>query len=435
MLEQRIMGIDRSRLKSYVHELLSFLYRFRNRIVSRIDFIKYVYRSELELFIDSLTNVYRLGYYNNIANDVLNTMSNLGENYVNTRIIQSYIKRLMKSRVVPVAKINYLAIGLFILIIHIPREIKPSNIPYREWLLYYSMTLEPYGTLLVYYIPISYLDYLVSSIKNQIMKNGDGIKVYLFEKGERLQPCFSNMCWKLQHTTDHIYHLFTGYKYDELKNIYTNIEKLHTKLEEKDNFANMRLKPNDLIDLILLKEFQYNAFKLVTDISKEFSIPYRSVKKHLEKHLIKWKLIEGIFLPLNIFTPLIRKYKLIYMSFRDPESYWRTLLFFKNIAYTISIYRNIGLTYENKLDLTDNSEHDMLITILEPMEREYELYRFIYKESANIGLEEFQVFNPSITSSMKYSIPYTNFDQEAKDWTINTEETYKLYLRRISARL
>ncbi len=373
--------------------------------------------TDLGRFVDNLTKVSRIGFYSYIAKE-------LG---IKERLVYSYVRKLQKNNFKFTVDINLKRIGLYKYFIHIPELIDFNVIRNNEtiaWLNYYSLTLNPIGTLLTYFIPHNLKDELLRKINSFIMKitekgRNKGIFIH-FYISSRHQPVFHKAPFSQQRFIhgflfDEIIELFEESQLDDIMFKYI-IDEINSKF----------LSPYDAVDLIILKEYGIDAFVTVQDIAKKYPISQRIILKHLNSHINNKKIIRGIFLKSNIYSSFLFKILGIFLFVNGLSNAARVFDFFRNFDYSLSI--NLGIPDEIMRE--QNYEFIILVQVAVPQLRVYEFLKFLdylHRHDYIVGYKLYE-FLPG--TFVRFTIPYLNFDQERKDWTLDVKNVQELLMRR-----
>ena len=373
--------------------------------------------TELGEFIDKLTRVSRIGFYSYIAKE-------LG---IKERLVYSYVRKLQKNGFKFTVDINLKRIGLYKYFIHIPQLIDFNIIRNNEtiaWLNYYSITLNPIGTLLAYFIPYNLKDELLRKINRFIMeiignKEDKGIFVH-FYIGSRHQPVFHRAPFS-QHKFIHGFlfdEIIESFKYNQLDDIMFKsiIDKINSKFSS----------PYDAVDLIILKEYDIDAFTTVQDIAKKYPISQRIILKHLNNHINNKKIIQGIFLKSNIYSSFLFKILGIFLFLNDLDNAVRVFNFFRNFDYSLSI--NLGIPDEIMRE--QKYEFIILVQVAVPQLRVYEFLKFLDYLRRHNYVMSYKLYEILPDTFVRFTIPYLNFDQERKDWTLDVKNVQELLMRR-----
>ncbi len=373
--------------------------------------------TELGKFIDELTHVSRIGFYSYIAKE-------LG---IKERLVYSYIRKLQRNNFKFTVDINIKRIGLYKYFIHVPFMIDFNDIRNHEtiaWLHYYSITLNPIGTLLTYFVPYSLKDELLKKINNFIMglannRIDNAIFVH-FYINSRHQPLFHKAPFS-QHRFIH------GFLHKEIVDIFRNLEMDDIVFKHIIDEMNSKFSsPNDAVDLIILKEYDIDAFTTVQDIAKKYPISQRIIIKHLNNHINNKRVIRGIYLKSNIYSSFLFKFLGVFLFMDELSNAVRVYNFFRNFDYSLSI--NLGIPDEIMKD--QNYEFIISVQVVVPQMRVYEFLKFLDHLQKKGFIVNYRLYEFLPGTFMRFTIPYLNFDQERKDWTLDVKNVQELLMRR-----
>ncbi|GEM_PF-6377860 len=372
--------------------------------------------TDLGEFIDELTRVTRIGYYSYIAKE-------LG---IKERLVYSYVRKLQRNNFKFTVNINMKKIGLYKYFIHIPEMIDFDIVRNDEtiaWLNNYSITLNPIGTSLTYFVPYKLRDELISKINRFITSKLDrshrGTFVH-FYINTRNQPIFHKAPFGL-HKFIH------GFLFNEIVEMFENSELDDIMFKHIVDEINSKFSsPYDAVDLIILKEYDIDAFTTVQDISKKYPISQRIILKHLNNHINNKRIIRGIFLKTNIYSSFLFKFLGVFLFVYDLGNAVRVFNFFKNFDYSLSI--NFGIPDEIMRD--QNYEFVISVQVAVPQLRVYEFLKFLDYLHRKGYVVNYKLYEFLPGTFVRFTIPYLNFDQERKDWTLDVKNVQELLMRR-----
>lgn len=360
--------------------------------------------------INALTGVHKLGYYSYIGREIGYDPYKLSK----------IINKLNENGIEFTAAIDYSKIGLDILLVFIEKHFMRLNeLPYIEWVRSYSLTKDSFGTYIQYYIPHEYRKDLVYDILKELKKKVDqnSIHYYYFDRDVRKQ-------FKLI-TNIEKHPLVTGYSFNELTQIFDEL------LRKKyyNNFIVEYSRPHDIVDLMLVKEFEKNAFATIYDLAKKLSMPIRILNKHLNNHILQYSLIKGIYMKTGIFVKHIGEPLIIIMTTKNYDYYKTLISLFEKLENTI------GIMYSSQLYSEISSDNYVIHAgILETINRKDDIYYFLFHLYNEGYIENIKTIRFIKRSFRKFTIPYQNFLQEKRYWDLDTERTQRLFERRFIKR-
>ncbi len=373
--------------------------------------------TDLGKFIDDLTRVRRVGFYSYIAKD-------LG---LKERIVYSHIRKLQKNNFKFTVDINLKKIGLYKYFIHIPELIDFSIIRNDDtiaWLSSYSITLNPIGTSLIYFIPYKFrrelimrINKLVSKIGHQILDRSIFVHFYI---SSRHQPVF--------HKHPFSSHRFVhGFFFKEIVELFErsgldDIEFKYIVDELNSKFSS----PYDAVDLIILKEYDADAFTTIQDIAKKYPISQRIILKHINNHINSKELIRGIFLKASIYSSFLFKFFYVLLFLNNLNNAVRIFNFFRNFDYSLIIKFGIP----DEIMREQNFDFIISVHIAVPHLRVYDFLKFLAYLRRQGYVVDYKLYEFLPGMFVRFTIPYLNFDQERKDWTLDVKNIQELLMRR-----
>lgn len=311
---------------------------------------------------------------------------------------------------------TYLRIGLIEYVLFL----KNKYIGYNElhsdiksWLRSYTKVFIPQGTLITMYVPYDYRNELISVIDE--WSNRIGVdKISSFIIVHRLQPSFSKY-----EPPNHP--LYKGYTIEELEEILSNISEKKPIWFLSENQLDMYVNlPNDVLDLLLLKELESNAFININTISRKYGIKMKTLRKHLVRHIIQRDIINGIYLKANIFINAFGSPMLLLLKTGDRSLYYKWINFFNNLENTLSIAYS---PYSN--------ENTLYVVLSRTYRFTENIKSFLISKAAAGLIEELIPLDYTVGSTIRYSIPYRNFDQDSRNWSIDLDSAHTKVERRI----
>ena len=230
-----------------------------------------------------------------------------------------------------------------------------------------------------------------------------------------LQPSFS------RHRFDE-HPLYKGYKYLELENIFKSADE-----EAFENFIDShRLKkefsqPIDIIDLLIMKELEKDGLTTLRDISTTYGYDMGRLRDHLDEHILKNKLVKGIYLKRSIYVKAFGSPLLLLLKIKGGKLYYKWINFFSKLENTFIIeyspfrskrqYLYVGLTRS-----LGGLNH---------------IKAFIANSLDEGFLEDVLAIDYIPPTVKRFTIPYKNYLQDKKQWDIDVDRTHKLFERRI----
>jgi|GEM_PF-5425973 len=283
----------------------------------------------------------------------------------------------------------------------------------RSWLKSYTKVFIPKGTLITMYLPYEYKNSILKEIGNWLEKlETDVISSNIFI--HRLQPSFTKY-------EPSIHPLYKGYEIRELEEIFNNVsESKPSWFISEDELSKYIDRPHDIIDLLILKELESNAFIKVKTISEKHGFKMKTFRKHLVYHLIKQDVIRGIYLKSFIFIEAFGSPILLLLKTSDRSLYYKWINFFNSLENTLIIGYS---PYFNE---------NILYVILSKTYRYGENFKsFLISKVMSGYIEELIPLEYIVDSTVKYTIPYRNFDQDSKNWSIDIDSAHKKIMKRI----
>lgn len=357
--------------------------------------------------VNALTRVRKLGYYSYVGREIGYDPYKLSK----------IVGRFYNNNIEFTAVIDYSKIGLDILLVFVEKHIvKFHELPFIEWIKSYGLTKDIFGTYIQYYIPFEYSKELVHSILEELKKKVDQKHVYYyyFDTNIRRQP-------KLTLNIDR-HPLITGYNFNKLK------EMMEIFMENKyviKTSTTEHSKPHDIIDLMLIKEFEKNAFTTIYDLADKLSIPVRILNRHLNNHVLRFSLIKGIYMKTGIFVRYFGDPLVIIVKAKNYNLYRALILLFENLENLIGISYSVNSNEE-----ISRAKYVIQAIMFETLGRKDDIYYFLLSLLNDGYIEEIKTLRFILKSFRKFTIPYQNFLQEKRNWDLDTEKTHKLFKRR-----
>ncbi len=359
--------------------------------------------SDLGLIVDKLRNVTDLGYKTSIE-------KNLG---LKEGKLNHYIKRFEKLGISFTAKVNTRRIGLLEYLVFIPEIVDVRKLPETGWLKYYSLTASPLGTFVIYYMPCKFVEELRERIMLGLRKLGieiDDVLDVVFDNSFRFQPSFHNYNI-LSHP------LVKGIQLKEYIKLFNEATGISIQNKIYNEQSKPYSRPYDIIDLLLLKEFEKNAFATISSISMRYPISQRTLNKHLNKHVLERGLITGIFMKSYIYR-IFNGYIVAVLSFNSIDNASRVIDVFVKTELLLS------------LAISTLNPYYALLTLVRPYRKVRDLLIFLQRLYRDGIVESVNVFEIVCETSLKRTIPYFNYSQEERDWTLDLRKALEIFRRR-----
>ncbi len=373
--------------------------------------------TDLGKFIDDLTRVNRVGFYSYIAKD-------LG---LKERIVYSHIRKLQKNNFKFTVDINLKKIGLYKYFIHIPELIDFDVIRNDEtvaWLSSYSITLNPIGTSIIYFIPYKLRNELIMRINELISKFDRKTK----EQGTFVHFYVTTRCQPIFYKASFSSHKFIhGFYFDEMVELFKRYELDDIEFKYIVDEINSKFSsPYDAVDLRVLKEYDADAFTTIQDIAKKYPISQRIILKHINNHINNKKIIRGIFIKAGVYSSFLYKFLGVFLFINTLDNAVRVFDFFRNFDYSLVI--NFGIPDEIMRE--QNFDFIVLVQIAVPHLRVYDFLKFLSYLHRQGYVADYKLYEFLPGMFVRFTIPYLNFDQERKDWTLDVKNVQELLMRR-----
>ncbi len=363
----------------------------------------------LGIFIDSLKYIENIGYYTTMEKE-------LGFRQYS---ISNLVEKLRNQGIGFSAHPDFRNLGLMNMHVIINNNlITLDKLKYKEWLRFFAHTSIPVGTVISYYIPFNFrreLSYQIKKAIKEIVPSNENVYFVIYEHNTRLQPTLS------RYTFDE-HPLIRGYRIDELLQMFDKIyNEIDVNMEEEDEPPfNM---PGDMVDLLLIKEFELDAFSNLYVLAKKLGIPLKTLNKHLYSHVINRQMLRGIYLKAGMFYRLFKVFYDIVIETKERRVFLSLLRFIPNLELSMGMqYTSVKGTHRYVL-------HTALI---KPLKGFDPIISFFY-QLHNDGLIDRIITYVILPASVrKYSIPYMNFYQDERRWDLDTEKTHALFERRFA---
>ena len=388
-----------------------------------IDLLNNIGKYRLGPIIDKLRSVRIAGDYSLLSKEL----------EIKEEQLKQFIKRTKKLGLKFTIDVNILSLGLMEFIVYLPTIINHDDVPFNVWLKLYVITHNPVGTLLSYYIPASkriLLEMVKENYKDIISKmkfiKGKE-RVYIIYNIMRSQPTFS---------TDPIRPFFR-FNWNSLVKELNEISYKTGLSERKLYWSSFKYSdPLDIIDLIILKELEKDAFKTVYQLSKNFPFSLKVFNKHLYLHVYKRNLIKGIFLKTGFTSRLIDSFHVVILKTSDKDKASILISFFKYKPwiYTIRWGHEI-LDFFSEEDYFKPDKYIVIVTMAIPSIYQVYLAKLLYQLRQLNLVDEAEVFSYDTVAVKKWGIPYRFYSQSERTWTLDVEKNIDILEKRIFGKM
>ncbi len=388
-----------------------------------IDLLNNIGKYRLGPIIDKLRSVRIAGDYSLLSKEL----------EIKEEQLKQFIKRTKKLGLKFTIDVNILSLGLMEFIVYLPTIINHDDVPFNVWLKLYVITHNPVGTLLSYYIPASkriLLEMVKENYKDIISKmkfiKGKE-RVYMIYNIMRSQPTFS---------TDPIRPFFR-FNWNSLVKELNEISYKTGLSERKLYWSSFKYSdPLDIIDLIILKELEKDAFKTVYQLSKNFPFSLKVFNKHLYLHVYKRNLIKGIFLKTGFTSRLIDSFHVVILKTSDKDKASILISFFKYKPwiYTIRWGHEI-LDFFSEEDYFKPDKYIVIVTMAIPSIYQVYLAKLLYQLRQLNLVDEAEVFSYDTVAVKKWGIPYRFYSQSERTWTLDVEKNIDILEKRIFGKM
>ncbi len=373
--------------------------------------LKIISKYRMASIIDKLTTIDIAGNYSVMA-------KRLG---IGDREFRKFIGRARKNDLGFTINIDYPSIGLTQLRIFIPRIINLNNIPMKPWLKLYSITYNPIGVSLVYYMPYTLRKDFLRRLDNELKSlEIDGeFELKVIHKSFKIQPRLVSL------KISELFRFNISQWLKELSKIETYTLGMHTPIYTQDFHD-----PYDAIDLLILRELEHDAFTTVFDLAEKYPFSPKVFMKHIKIHIKPRKTINGIYLKPKFISRQSNHF--INIDLRITQRQYAVLLsLFKKMPWTtyVSLCSDISLSTENLYDISEAIS--ILVTMILPVNVLNGLLVFLEHLRESGFVYKVKVYNHDPLSIKRFGIPYSNFDQEMRSWTLDVERSYRLLKNRI----
>ena len=323
------------------------------------------------------------------------------------RSVRSLIKELTGKGVVFTVDISLASIGLGKLLTLIKGYVGFEELPLKYWVNTYFGITSPYGVQVVYYYP---LEHGYKFIQKQLERafGNRVIATYNIIDVERAKPNLKKY-----------YNPVTGeFKYNWAE----WIEKIkeYTRNPKQPKRVTYRYKPQDWIDLYIVKELEKGALFTFKGLAEKLHVSTVTVTKHYELH-VRGKIIRRV---IPVLTKLYnsdkyRQYNTV-MTCHDKRILYSIAKLLLELPITIAV----AYTRDMKTIITQTAvpskmlpEYLTLLREIEKqgitIERDYEITTAFYK---------------------RYTIPYTNYNPITGRWVKYAHETEEYHKRQETTR-
>ncbi len=174
----------------------------------------------------------------------------------------------------------------------------------------------------------------------------------------------------------------------------------------------------DYNDLLIMKSIEVNPWVKNTEIASEFQTPVSDVSYHLNKHVMKKKLISG--------------FRLCWVGTRDAwlkHTIIAITLIFDSISdemarHAMSVMTALPFAW-NQARAEDGT---YIVELLTPISQFIEMMRYISDNLRRVDLKPKILYvDPSCVSS--FTIPYQMYNMEARDWSFDAENALESVLQ------
>lgn len=193
------------------------------------------------------------------------------------------------------------------------------------------------------------------------------------------------------------------------------------KMIPKDVNIGSRKKKVDLLDLLIIKELQLNAWVKTIEISRQLNVSDRDVAYHFDKHVFgkglvpsfrfRWVGTKDAWLK-HAITP-------IEMEFQGLNE--------NAIRYTISVLTSIPFTWNAM-----RTEDQLLCQMMIPTNQLPETLRYVSENLTKLGIVSPVIRFVDWQRTSSYTVPYLMFEKGV-GWKFNAEESLAYLLQMIQA--
>jgi len=388
-----------------------------------IDLLNNIGKYKLGPIIDRLRSVRIAGDYSLLSKEL----------EISEEQLKQFIKRTKKLGLKFTIDVNILSLGLMEFIVYLPTIVNHDDVPFNVWLKLYVITHNPVGTLLSYYIPASkriLLEMIKENYKDIISKmkfiKGKE-RVYIIYNLMRSQPTFS---------TDPIRPFFR-FNWDLLVKELNEISYKTGLSERKLYWSSFKYTdPLDIIDLIILKELEKDAFKTIYQLSKDFPFSLKVFSKHLYLHIYRRNLIKGVFLKTGFTSRLIDSFHVVILKTSDKDKASILINFFKYKPwiYTIRWGHEI-IDFFSEEDYFKPDKYIVIVTMAIPSIYQVYLAKLLYQLRQLNLVDEAEIFSYDTVAVKRWGIPYRFYSQSERTWTLDVEKNIDILEKRIFGKM
>ncbi|RLG84723.1 MAG: hypothetical protein DRO40_00040 [Thermoprotei archaeon] len=352
---------------------------------------------------------------------------------INEEFLKQFIKRIRKLGLEFTIDVNTLSLGLMEFMVYLPTIIDHNDIPFNVWLKFYVITHNPVGTFISYYIPANkrILIEMIKEAYRELIKKTKFIqgkkRVYMIYNIMRSQPTFS---------TDPVRSFFK-YNWDIMVKELNEIA-YKTGLSERNLYwSNLKYTdPPDIVDLIILKELEKDAFKTIHMMAKEYPFSLKVFNKHLYLHVYKRNLIKGIFLKTGFTSRPIDSFHVVILKTSDKDKASILISFFKYKPWVYVIrWGHEILDFFNENDNFKPDKYVVVISMAIPSIFQVYLARLLYQLRQLNLIDEAEIFSYDTVAVKKWGIPYRFYSQSERTWTLDVEKNIDILEKRIFRRM
>jgi len=388
-----------------------------------IDLLNNIGKYMLGPIIDKLRSVRIAGDYSLLSKE-------LG---LNEERLKQFIKKCKKLGLKFTIDIDTLSLGLMEFMVYMPTIIEHDDIPFNMWLKFYVITHNPVGTLVSYYIPANkriLLEMIKEGYKDLIKKTKfiqGREKTYIIYNLMRSQPTFSR---------DPIRPFFR-INWDSIVKELNEMAYRTGLNERKIYWSGFKYSdPLDIIDLIILKELEKDAFKTIYSLAKDFPFSLKVFNKHLYLHIYKRELIKGVFLKTGFTNRLMDSFHVVILKTNDKDKASILISFFKYKPWIYIIrWGHEILDFFNEEDNFKPNKYVVVLSMAIPSIYQVYLAKLLHILKQLNLVDEAEVFSYDIVAVKKWGIPYRFYSQSERTWTLDVERNIDILEKRIFGKM